>query len=81
MPPIPLVLVLVPNVTVLPKHLLYNPLLDNKLILLEKMKNGDQIYNYLLKLSYKLIGANSNCRKDVLWLQKINAFNLSKNLV
>ena len=37
--------------------------LDNKLIIMRKIKNADQISTYLMKLKFnKCIGPNSNCR-------------------
>ena len=59
----------------LPMHLLCNPILDNKLSIMRKLKNADQIYTYLMKLKFtKCIGPNSNCRQ--LYYTK-NTFTLS----
>ena len=75
MPPDPIALVLLRIVTGLPTHLLSDSLLENMLMLIT------YILILLKRKSNNRIGANSNCRKDFLWLQKIDPFTLSKNLV
>ena len=50
--------------------------LDNKLIIMRKLKNADQIYTYLMKLKFnKCIGPNSCITKKILLTLSI------KNLV
>ena len=65
-------------------HLLCSPLFRYKLIFIKGKIEEYGSVTYWMKLTLnKRIGTNSNyCREDFLWLQKINAFALSKiNLV
>ena len=50
--------------------------LGNKLTIMRKLKNADQIYPFLMKLKFnKCIGPNSNCRQ--FYYTKKNTFTLS----
>ena len=61
--------------------ILYLFLLGNKLIIMRKTKNSDQIHTYLMKLKFnKRIWPNSNCRQ-LYYTKKYFHFVYNKNLV